>query len=81
MVKVVLSGIMKAATDGNAEIEVDAKNIHQLMEALERDYPKLEPYIERGIAVSINGQIFRDSLFQKIPEDAEVYIIPRLAGG
>lgn len=81
MVKVVLSGIMKAATDGNASIEVDAKNINQLLNALERDYPKLHPYIERGLAVSIDGQIYRDSLFQKIPEDAEVFLIPRLAGG
>jgi len=31
--------------------------------------------------VSINGRIFRDSWFESIPEDAEVYLLPRIAGG
>ncbi|MDX1739355.1 MAG: MoaD/ThiS family protein [Alphaproteobacteria bacterium] len=81
MIKVSLSGIMKAAVEGQAEIEVEAKNIKQLLDILERDYPKMKPYVKKGLAVSINGTIYRDSLYQKIPEDAEVYVIPRLAGG
>lgn len=81
MIRVVFSGIMKTAVDGQAEIEMEAKNINQLFNVLERDYPKMQPYIEKGLAVSINGQIYRDSLFQEIPPDAEVVVIPRLAGG
>ncbi len=48
---------------------------------LEAEYPGLKPHIERGIAVSINGRIFRDSWGEKIPENAEVYLLPRIAGG
>ncbi|MTI09747.1 MoaD/ThiS family protein [Curvivirga aplysinae] len=81
MVQVVLSGIMKTAVDDQAEIEIEAKNIKQLLDALARDYPKMEPYVKKGLAVSINGVIYRDSLYQKIPEDAEIFVIPRLAGG
>lgn len=81
MVMVSLSGIMKKATGGCEEVEIEAKDIRQLLANLESQYPGLAPHIEQGVAVSINGQIFRDSLFKKLPQDAEIFIIPRLSGG
>ncbi len=81
MVKVSLSGIMKSAAGGCEELEVEAKDLRQLLAALEEKYPGLAPQIKRGVAVSIDGQIYRDSLFKKLPQDAEIFIIPRLAGG
>jgi len=81
MVKVSLSGVMKKATGGCEEVEIEAKDIRQLLANLEAEYPALTPHIEQGIAVSINGQIFRDSLFKELPEDAEIFLIPRLSGG
>jgi hypothetical protein len=41
----------------------------------------MKPHIERGIAVSINGKIFRDSWDQALPPNAEIYLLPRIAGG
>jgi hypothetical protein len=41
----------------------------------------MKPHIERGIAVSINGTIYRDTWSQKIPADTEIYLLPRIAGG
>jgi hypothetical protein len=37
--------------------------------------------IDEGVAVSINGEIYRDSWGEKIPPDAEVFLLPRIAGG
>ena len=62
-----------AAIDGDGDAALDM--------GLEAEYPGLKPHIERGIAVSINGRIFRDSWGEKIPENAEVYLLPRIAGG
>lgn len=81
MVKVSLSGVMKKAAGGCDEVEIEAKDIRQLLLNLEVTYPALAPHIKRGVAVSIDGQIYRDSLFKKLPTDAEIFIIPRLAGG
>ena len=39
------------------------------------------PHIARGIAVSINGKIFRDSWGEKLPPGAEIYLLPRIQGG
>ena len=43
--------------------------------------PALEPFIERGIAVSIDGVIYRDTWSKELPKDAEIFLLPRLAGG
>jgi len=37
--------------------------------------------INQGIAVSIDGTIYRDDWEQQIPEDAEVGLLVRIAGG
>lgn len=81
MVKVVLWGSLRAAAQGTEAVEVEAGNIRELFGRLETEYPGLEPHIKRGIAVSINGRIFRDSWDERIPENAEVYLLPRIAGG
>ena len=67
--------------DGPQTITVQASSIDQMMDALLLRYPDLQSHIDRGVAVSINGQIFRDDWTVAIPEDAEVYLIPRIEGG
>jgi len=81
LVQVTLSGVVQKAAGGVSELELEAKNIRQLLVALERACPELKPQLDKGVAVSIDGTIYRDNWFQPIPEGAEVYIIPRLAGG
>jgi len=81
MVKVGVWGSLSAATGGLKEVEVEATNVRQLLTRLEEAYPGMQPAIARGISVSINGKIYRDDWFQKIPEGAEVYVLPRQSGG
>ena len=81
MVQVMLSGSLKTAAGGQAAFEVEAANIHQLLTRLGEQHPKLKPVLDRGVAVSINGQIYRDDWFRPIPPGSEVFILPRMAGG
>jgi molybdopterin converting factor small subunit len=81
MVQVMLSGPLKAAVGGRTEIEVEAATIHQLLSRLSQDHPKLKPLLDRGVAVAIDGQIYRDDWFRPIPPGSEVVILPRMAGG
>ena len=81
LVKVELGGALKAAAGGEGVYEVQAGNVRQLLDALVRDHPELEKVFGRGVAVAIDGQIFRDAWFEPIPEGAEVVLLPRLAGG
>ena len=81
MVQVMLSGPLRAAAGGRAEVEVEAATIHQLLSRLGQDHPKLKPLLERGVAVAINGEIYRDDWLRPIPRGSEVVILPKMAGG
>jgi sulfur-carrier protein len=81
MVEVTLWGTMKVATGGKTKVEIDAANIQELLTKLGEDYPGLRPFIKAGIAVSIDGTIYRETWFQPIPKDAEIFLLPRLTGG
>ncbi|TIW09593.1 MAG: MoaD/ThiS family protein, partial [Mesorhizobium sp.] len=48
---------------------------------LAEQYPGIEPWIDREIAVAIDGTIYRDTWSKELPEWAEIFLLPRLAGG
>ena len=81
MLKVCLSGPLKTAADGAASVGINAATIRELLRELVKHYPDMQSQVDDGIAISINGQIYRDSWSEKIPEDAEVFLLPRIQGG
>ena len=69
-------------TDGpGSTVEVQAETIAEMMASLTDRYPSFQQLLDRGVAVSIDGQIFRDDWTQPIPAGAEVFLIPRIEGG
>ena len=81
MLKVCLSGPLKAAADGAASVSISAATIRELLRELIEQYPGMQNQLDDGIAVSVNGQIFRDKWSEVIPEGAEVFLLPRIQGG
>jgi hypothetical protein len=81
MVEVTLWGSLGAAAGGNDKLDIEAKDIRELFRKLVERHPGIEPYIDRGIAVSIDGVIYRDTWSKALPPDAEIFLLPRLAGG
>ena len=81
MVKVALWGTLQAATGDRAEVEVEAKDVRELLTRLAETYPGLKPQIDRGVSVSIDGRIYANTLTVKISPDSEVVLLPRLVGG
>ena len=78
---VYLWGGLRPDADGAESVEIDAGSIRELMRKLEEQYPKLQPHIESGIAVSVDGTIYRDDWSQQLPSGAEIYLLPRIEGG
>ena len=76
-----LSGALRDATGGVSEISIVAETIGELLRKFEERYPSAAPALQAGVAVSINGQIYRDDWNQSIPPDAEVFLLPRIPGG
>ena len=81
MVEVILWGSLGAAAGGKEKLDIEARDIRELFGKLAEQYPGLGPFIDRGIAVSIDGVIYRDTWSKKLPKDAEIFLLPRLAGG
>ncbi|MBR2691619.1 MAG: MoaD/ThiS family protein [Aquamicrobium sp.] len=81
MVAVTLWGSLAAVAGGKDKLDIEAKDIRELFRKLAEQYPAIEPFINRGIAVAIDGTIYRDTWSKKLPEGAEIFLLPRLAGG
>ena len=81
MARVVLSGTLKQLAGGASEIELDARDVRQLLRVLGERYPELAPHLESGYAIAIDGEIFQDAWFAPIRPDSEVHLVPRVAGG
>lgn len=81
MAQVTLTGALARFTGGETEFELEVATIKQLFRALSERFPEMQPHLEDGIAVAIDGQLFQDSLLEPIQPDSEVHLLPQIGGG
>lgn len=79
--QVAVTGLLRQAVDGAASIDIEAANIRELLRKLVERYPKAQSHLDAGIAVAVNGEIYRDNWSEPIPPGAEVVLMPRIQGG
>jgi sulfur carrier protein ThiS len=79
--RVSLSSTFELDGGPGGSIDVHAETIADIMACMIHRYPNFQQLLDRGVAVSIDGQIYRDDWTQPIPADAEVFLIPRIEGG
>jgi sulfur-carrier protein len=76
-----LWGALRPLVGGASSVLVEAETIRELFRKLQEQYPGMEAHIKRGVAVSINGKIYRDLWDTSLPQGAEIYLLPRVPGG
>lgn len=81
MHKVSFTSSFRHALDGKNQLELEASTIRQLLTGLLAEYPSMQSHLDDGIAIAIDGEIYRDNWDVAIPEDSEVFLIPRIQGG
>jgi hypothetical protein len=81
MARVILSGTLSQLAGGITQVDVDARDVRQLLRALEQRFPQLGPHLDGGYAVAIDGEIFQDAWFAPIAPDSEVHLVPAIRGG
>jgi molybdopterin converting factor small subunit len=87
MATVVIPALLRKFTDGKDRISASGRNIGQLIDDLERQYPGLrEHLIEDGevkpsIAISIDGEMGTAGVLEPVHESSEVFILPAIGGG
>lgn len=81
MVRVVASADLRRFTGGLAEFDVEADTVRRLVKALEARFPGLGDYVDRRMAIAIDGEIHQDAWTSPLRPDSEVYFIPKIGGG
>lgn len=81
MLEVNYTGSLRPSFEGAASVSIEAATIRDLFEKLAERFPNVQSHIDEGLAVSINGEIYRDDWGEKIPPNAEVFLLPRIPGG
>lgn len=81
MARVHFGAALRRFTGGVEEVEVEAGAVRSLIAELDRRFPGLGEHLGAGAAVSIDGEIMHDALYERVPPDAEVYFLPAIGGG
>ena len=87
MVTVFVPTMLQSLTGGVKQVDVEARNVRQLVDSLDQLYPGMkdrlvdEGQIRSNLAVSIDGEIARLGLMERLNENSEVHFVPAIAGG
>jgi molybdopterin converting factor small subunit len=82
MPKVLISGSTCRQFIGEiSEIEVTADTFGRLVRELDQRFPGLGHHVAEFMAVAIDGVIFQDAHSEKLPEHAEIVLIPKIGAG
>ena len=76
-----MTGPLRSAAGDEASVEIEAVSIRELLRKLVEQYPEMDQHLDQGIAVSVDGTMYRDDGDVQIPSDAEVVLLLRIQGG
>ena len=87
MARVFVPTMLQAATGGVKEIDVDGRNVRQIIEKLDEMFPGIaarlieDDDIRPNLAVSVNGEVARMGLLERVSDTAEIHFVPAIGGG
>lgn len=81
MVAVNLWSGLRVFADGKDVVEVDARNVGEVLKGLVEIHPGLEHVIEAGVSVAVDGKVIASGLTEPVQPDSEVYLMQQLKGG
>ncbi|PTX05348.1 MoaD/ThiS family protein [Pararhodobacter aggregans] len=81
MVEVNLWSGLRKFTDGAEVVEVEAKTVGQVLDALIEAHPGLGPVIEAGVSVAVDGEVVTGGRQMPVAPDSEVFLMQQIKGG
>jgi len=87
MVTVLIPQPLRTLTEGEPVLTAEGHNIRAVIQDLAPRYPQLaarlvnEGKIGRGISLAVNGDVVSTGLITRVPEGAEIAIVPQISGG
>ncbi len=80
MATVVFSNAQRDLVGGEANVEIEATRVAELIAKLYERYPKLDGLLDDA-AVAIDGDIHNHGKFLRLEPDSEVHFLGSIAGG
>ncbi|MCY4415974.1 MAG: MoaD/ThiS family protein [Chloroflexi bacterium] len=87
MPKVFVPTMLQSATGGVKQVEVEARNVRQVIEQLDEMFPGIagrlmeDGEIRSNLAVDVDGEVARMGLMQRVGETSEIHFVPAIGGG
>ena len=81
MAEVNLWAGLRQFTDGELVIKVKADTVGKMLDELIFIYPNLEPIIEAGVSVAVDGEMIAGANHTPIKPDSEIFILQQFKGG
>ncbi|MEZ5798843.1 MAG: MoaD/ThiS family protein [Paracoccaceae bacterium] len=81
MVEVNLWAGLRRLTDGALVVTVEAATVGQMLDALVRAHPALEPELKGSVTIALDGEVITGGRNTPVRPDSEVYLLQRLKGG
>jgi len=80
---VVFAPGLRRFTDGAESLDVDARDVRELLRALYARWPALEARLAEGTAIALDGEVIPngEALFERLSPDTEVHFLPQIGGG
>ena len=87
MPRVFVPTMLQSATGGVKQVEVEARNVRQVIEQLDEMFPGIagrlmeDGEIRSNLAVDVDGEVARMGLMQRVGETSEIHFVPAIGGG
>lgn len=87
MPKVFVPTMLQSATGGVKQVDVEARNVRQVIEQLEEMFPGIagrlmeDGEIRSNLAVDVDGEVARMGLMQRVGKTSEIHFVPAIGGG
>ncbi|MDA1061703.1 MAG: MoaD/ThiS family protein [Chloroflexi bacterium] len=87
MAKVFVPALMRKLSGDAHVVEVPGKTLREVVKNLELQYPGMKGLIVEndrvrpGLQLAVDGVLTATGLMAKVPDEAEVHILPALGGG
>jgi len=87
LAKIFIPTMLQSLTAGVKQVDLDARNVRQIIERLEELYPGMKDrLVEDGeirpnLAIAIAGAVDIMGMLEKVEENSEVHFVPAIGGG
>jgi len=87
LAKIFIPTMLQSLTAGVKQVDLDARNVRQIIERLEELYPGMKDrLVEDGeirpnLAIAIDGDVAIMGMLEKVEGNSEVHFVPAIGGG